>query len=287
MIRPQELPKLRDQTLRHLHDPASAIRAGPGADVQPGLDGLAFHLSIAELYFVTGDMAALAVSAGAQLAAASWGLDDRPAPCGLIMFGGGIGQIDAHGMTIPIDGCAWGTLDGECLIWLVVTRRRIATAIAASGTGDSLDIAWLPPLLPVYGCTLPLPAPVPMADVGTGQTVVATMAAAWLLMQQPTLTGRVREHADKDVRRAYARTGRPDPQITMVDLRRQYVPSVADEPGQADGRYRHRWVVSGHWRQQPHGPGRTLRRQQWIPAYVKGPDGAPLLATERVNVWRR
>lgn len=38
---------------------------------------------------------------------------------------------------------------------------------------------------------------------------------------------------------------------------------------------------------QPHGPERALRRQQWIPAYIKGPDGAPLLATERVNVWRR
>jgi len=46
-------------------------------------------------------------------------------------------------------------------------------------------------------------------------------------------------------------------------------------------------VVSGHWRKQPYGPEQSLRRQTWIPAYIKGPDGAPLLATERVNVWRR
>jgi hypothetical protein len=45
----------------------------------------------------------------------------------------------------------------------------------------------------------------------------------------------------------------------------------------------HRWVVSGHWRNQSHGPGREQRRRQWIPAHIKGPDGAPLLATERVN----
>lgn len=30
------------------------------------------------------------------------------------------------------------------------------------------------------------------------------------------------------------------------------------------------WVVRGHWRNQVHGPGRTLRRQTWIEPYWKG-----------------
>ncbi|GAA3032051.1 hypothetical protein GCM10017559_69080 [Streptosporangium longisporum] len=48
-----------------------------------------------------------------------------------------------------------------------------------------------------------------------------------------------------------------------------------------------RWVVSGHWLNQVHGPNRSLRRRQWVPSHTKGPDGAPLLITARVNVWRR
>lgn len=38
---------------------------------------------------------------------------------------------------------------------------------------------------------------------------------------------------------------------------------------------------------QPYGPGQSLRRQTWVPSHVKGPQGAPLLSTEKVNVWRR
>jgi hypothetical protein len=30
------------------------------------------------------------------------------------------------------------------------------------------------------------------------------------------------------------------------------------------------WMVRGHWRAQPYGPGRTLRRPQWIEPYDKG-----------------
>lgn len=46
----------------------------------------------------------------------------------------------------------------------------------------------------------------------------------------------------------------------------------------------HRWMVRGHWRLQPHGPGRTLRRLQWIDPYVKGPDDAPL--DVRPTIWK-
>ena len=108
-------------------------------------------------------------------------------------------------------------------------------------------------------------------------------------MQQPQLVDRTQERADKHTARAYARDGLPAPEVSIVDLRRQYTPQDqdADEGGDAPRRYRHRWVVSGHWRNQAHGPDRSLRRKTWVPAHMKGPDGAPLLATEKVNVWRR
>lgn len=40
----------------------------------------------------------------------------------------------------------------------------------------------------------------------------------------------------------------------------------------AGWKIRKRFTVRGHWRQQPYGPGRTLRRNQWIEPYWKGPD---------------
>lgn len=78
------------------------------------------------------------------------------------------------------------------------------------------------------------------------------------------------------VRRAYPRHGRPDPEITIIDLRCQYIPDDQDpDDGSGPGRrHRHRRVVSDHWRNQAHGPDPSLRRQTWIPSYVKG------------NVWR-
>jgi hypothetical protein len=176
-----------------------------------------------------------------------------------------------------------------------VSRTRLATAIPgyeALYGKFNLDLdALIPPLVPLGFFTLPGGAePFPFADLtGAPRPLAAALAAAWLLMEQPTLVERVRQEADKPVRRAYAREGRPEPEVTILDLRRIYRPEQPDEGdgGQSGREYRFRWVVSGHWRDQPWGPRRSLRRQQWIPAYTKGPDGAPLLKTERVNVWRR
>jgi hypothetical protein len=36
----------------------------------------------------------------------------------------------------------------------------------------------------------------------------------------------------------------------------------------------HRYIVRGHWRNQPYGPGRAERRKTWIEPHWKGPEGA-------------
>ena len=291
-LRPRQLPKLREQLLRHLDDPDASIRAHTGEGNQDGLDVLAGHLRHAELYWVAPDMTALAMSSGAQLAAARWATADRPAPCGLILFDGGVGSVDAQGVDVPVEGCVWGPSNGECSVALLLSRRRLVAEMAEHGFPGQLIEEKVPPLLPLAAASVPVTMePVPMVelDASLPLPVVQALAASWLLMQQPQLVERTREAADKAARRNAARAGLPDPEVTVIDLRRQYAPQDRDpDDGQVAGRrYRHRWVVSGHWRQQPYGPGREQRRQQWIPAYVKGPDGAPLLQTERVNVWRR
>ena len=48
----------------------------------------------------------------------------------------------------------------------------------------------------------------------------------------------------------------------------------------------HRWWVRGHWRLQPYGPGRELRRITYIFPHTAGPADKPLSTRPRVNVIR-
>lgn len=290
-LRPSQMPKVRRQTLRHLRDATSPIRSKMDAETQDGMDALTVGIAASELYWVQQDMAALAMHAGQELAAARWATADRPAPCGLLYWQDGIGHIDSYGVQIPVEACAWSPHGDDMLLWLLITRDRLVAETARIRNDLKIMTDGVPPLIPVYGSTLPVEAqPTSLADIDPElpQPIVAALAATWLLMQQPMLIDRTRERADKATARAYGRDGLPSPEVTIVDLRRQYTPQDRDADAGGDGRrYRHRWVVGGHWRSQAHGPGHSLRRQQWIPAHVKGPDGAPLLSTEKVNVWRR
>ncbi|MFD4912874.1 hypothetical protein ACFWNR_06580 [Streptomyces virginiae] len=282
---------MRRQFLNHLDSPASQLRSKTSSNVQTGLDALATNLRAACMYWVAPEMAALAMSAGAQLAAARWATADRPSPCGLIWWADGIGNLDTDGVQIPVEGIVWGPHEGELMVWLLMSRSRLASEMQTRN-GLSLVSDRMPPMIPICGETLPVTAePVSLAALDQlPAPIVAALAASWLLMQQPALVERATERPPAAEARSSARAGLVDPAVTVTTLRRQYLPGQQDiDEGHdvAGRRYRHRWVVSGHWRDQPHGPERTLRRKTWIPAYVKGPDGAPLLSTERVNVWRR
>lgn len=288
-LRPSQLPRVRRQTLRFLNDRQSALRSGTSPGLQPGLDALASALQVGELFWVQQDMAALAMHAGEQLAAASWATADRPSACGLLYWEGGIGHMDSPPVQIPVEACVWSPYEDGLMLWLLMSRDRLVAE--TENAAFTLIAEEIPPLVPIYGSVLPIgeePASLADLDSELPQLVVAALASAWLLMQQPTLVDRTTERADKPTARAYAREGLRVPEVTIVDLRRQYTAQDQEQGGETSGRhYKHRWVVSGHWRNQAWGPDRSLRRKTWVPSYVKGPDGAPLLSTEKVNVWRR
>lgn len=286
MIRPRDLPTLRNQTLKHVTDPTSALRTGVRDQDHTALDLLARHLRAADLYWVAEPMTALAMSAGGQLAAASWGPDDRPAPCGLLLWDGGVGMVN-RGLEVTVDACTWGPAPGGVMVWLLTRRARIAEAL--TGRGVELVAGDVPPLVPLAAWTIPASGEVSMAAIPEDPPVpvMACLAASWLLMQQPTLTDRSTVRPDARVRGVTTRLGMPDPEVTLVDLRRRYVPDDREETGVGGGRrYKHRWVVSGHWRNAWR-PSVQEHRRIWVPAHIKGPEGAPLLKTEKVNVWRR
>lgn len=74
--------------------------------------------------------------------------------------------------------------------------------------------------------------------------------------------------------------------VSVIQLRR--IARHTNRDGHVEHRdWASRWWVSGHWREQPVGPGRALRRPVWIEPYVKGPEDKPLSPRHRVFDIRR
>jgi hypothetical protein len=75
-------------------------------------------------------------------------------------------------------------------------------------------------------------------------------------------------------------------EVTVVQLRRSSHDSDLEVDETADsvgGKWKVRAWVSPHFRMQPYGPNRSLRRLQLIEGHMKGPEGAPL--SKRQRVW--
>lgn len=110
-------------------------------------------------------------------------------------------------------------------------------------------------------------------------------ACAW--MEQKILvetSGHVERHARKRAERDHKVSV---DKVRVVQLRRAEH-RQRDEP--AEGTAEHvewtcRWVVSGHWRHQPHGPAKKERKLIYISPFVKGPDDKPLREHEVKKVY--
>lgn len=101
-------------------------------------------------------------------------------------------------------------------------------------------------------------------------------ALCFLLRQRVAETETVMP--DRAARRRAQREGKEPPPVRVISIRGVGTGGTGD--GQRE--YHHRWIVRGHWRMQPCGPNRSLRRPTWVTPYVKGPDDAPLLGGEKV-----
>lgn len=121
-----------------------------------------------------------------------------------------------------------------------------------------------------------------------GRTQPYLAAFILLLTQQITTADTVTPPADAVHRARKVRPTRPT-QVTVVDVRhRQHAPAAdaATSPdGQAGARkpLDHRHLVGSHWRWQPHGPERSLRKRIFVAGYVRGPEDKPLRVTPQVT----
>jgi hypothetical protein len=113
------------------------------------------------------------------------------------------------------------------------------------------------------------------------------IAATWLLMGQ-TLTRTRTETAPRPARKRITRIDPALPTtVRCIDLRRVRTTGPGPDTTTTTGRaYHHRWVVTGHWRNQWY-PSQQRHRPIWIAPHLAGPDDAPLLGGDRVHVLRR
>ena len=74
-------------------------------------------------------------------------------------------------------------------------------------------------------------------------------------------------------------------EVVVFTLRR--AKNARYEGEEREVEWSHRWMVNGHWRNQPYierddqGEKHTVYKQIWVSAYVKGPDDKPLILKRR------
>lgn len=109
------------------------------------------------------------------------------------------------------------------------------------------------------------------------------------LMQQK-ITVRHNERPGRAARREGLRRGfdlDEERSVIVVRLRREKNPQTGEPMGPAN--YSHRFIVGGHWRNQPYlSEGPDVTRQIWIADYIKGPEDLPLVIRPRhAFTWSR
>lgn len=291
-LTPARLPaackQLADVMARAVADDARSGVAVPGSAQAAHM---ASALRDAELYWVTADMTQVAVAAAAGIP--PWTATAVvPAPSGLLAWAEPPLEITTESLPerlCPINAFGVPTapvVPVRAVQWYHRDAKLRLTALTATTSLLSIDPRIKLPDVPLWMAagTIVMPADWLITFADRPPPLVSLMAATCLLMAQPSITTPtvLTRRAPNPGRRRKDDLG----DVTLIDLRRvQTVRDDHDPAGSGRG-YHRRWIVGGHWRQQPFGPRGSQRRPTWIAPHVKGPPDAPLV-TERVNVWRR
>mgnify|MGYP003353945736 CR=1 FL=1 len=97
-----------------------------------------------------------------------------------------------------------------------------------------------------------------------------------------TITEVTGERVSRAVRKRILREGSKIQQdtVNVVKLRREYQKDDSKE-SKSVASYQHRFIVSGHWRNQFY-PSIKTNRQIWIDSYIKGDPEKELIFKKRV-----
>lgn len=124
--------------------------------------------------------------------------------------------------------------------------------------------------------------------VAISQSVKVAVLLAWIMVNpEPNLVTVVEQRADEGlpprVKKGMSRAER-ESLVHVVNLRQQTYRTIG-EVREARRGLQHRFIVRGHWRKQPFGPGRQERKMIYIAPFMKGPVDAPFVQREKVYRW--
>jgi hypothetical protein len=275
-------------------------------------------LKRAALWWVTEDMVDLVIHAAPDLNV-TLDLDFIPDPHGFVYFAKPLVGRDADNAErqIKVDAVLWGTStlpplaersDPVRVISISSYRKTDTRGNIESGLAELADTILAATVATQGGTSGFVPlgemwVPLGRTDWVLGEKANAPifgffdsthtesmaedrrwLAAVWLLATQPGLAEERTEIPSRPVRR---RSDRKDvsSNVRIVNLRAAKTVVDPDAPvGAKHVEWSHRWLVGAHWRNQPYGPGRSLRRPTLILPYVKGPKDKPLEIREKVKV---
>ena len=280
-----DLPRIRDDLIRDLHDNVAELRdAGRNAEARELAEsGIAEQLATAELWWVSEPMTRLAYHAHEDLPEWTPHLA-RPSRSGITIWhrgtglttewihspqSGGTSAITGRtlGLQVPVHGVAWHTdpVTGQVCGTPLTHGPHTPPGVLAWPTSASRD---------------------DMAPDGRDHRIWDMLGATWLLADQPTIG--VRRPPRDDEAQTLGRRGRDPSPITVVALREIL---THDQPGDPDPdhetgrREMRRHIVRGHWRQQACGPSRQWRKPTYVAPFARG--RGDLIETTVVRVWRR
>lgn len=254
-------------------------------------------------YLVTPDMMTLAVHAAASMEDQALREQDTPAKAGLCIFAEPELLVDRYGKQISFAAFSWAPVQGS-------TRQgKSVRGLLVTYYGDRDD------LRDDYNTICPPPggsprlvmvherfeafneAPFVDESCTSGDLRDASARMSWQLplclwsLMGQTIARSSAERPDRPTRRRLqkAKSVVAENSVTVVYLRRTSEEQGASEPpdGAERAAWTHRWVVSGHWKQQAYGKGRLERKRIWVAPFVKGPVDAPLVPKSKVHVLAR
>lgn len=297
-LRPRLLPALRDTVAEQWRPDGPFTKATRAMhalrehahDFKPSWERAV--VSHAQLWFVGAPMCDLLAGAAGGIPPLRLTSSVLPDDEGFVWFESPLAGVDADGSdhAVTVGAYLWGRAE-----WENPRTKKHRPVIGITVYGPGLGVVDVP-LMPLGGLVWPFGETCDVEWFGGDQRDQSMiedrrrLLALWVLSTQPGLTSSVlheaTSHSKAKAKRIAAGKVQADPPVRVVQLRRQPKADVdAPERRSGDRTYRHRWTVSGHWRQQAFGPAHSLRKPLYINPYLKGPDDAPLLKSERVKSW--
>jgi hypothetical protein len=264
----RDLPKVRDRLTRLFRGP---IELPTRFALEHMRTERADSLDRSQLYWVDRTFTDLAEHAATQLPAVTASRDLPPCDDGLLLWSR---PVTARQIT----AASWTT--GASTIQILLYRA------IGSGLDDQAmqhlrdEVGWLAPMRTIQ---LHLEQPGPDRDANPAAVLLAT----WLLIAQKAAETTLAD-IGKTTRKSYARANRPLPDVRIVHIRPSTNTSEPTSgltaPATTGRTHTSRVWVTGHWRNQPYGPGRTLRRPVYIHPFLRGPEDAPIKLSTTVRV---